>query len=205
MRALHVVFGGGCVVAGVLVAIALSLEQDSGAPALAAAREPDPVDRLRALQRDVDALKQSVQRPRIVVAPARDAPPEGSAGETHASEARPPEPISPVEIPEMLEVHHAREAVDRAWTDKLRTELDAALGTGHTSTVAAVLCAASLCKISFVHETAGAQRELASTIASLAGFSAGVFYRYEEGAEPPRTVLYVVREGHDIRDLLAAQ
>jgi hypothetical protein len=113
--------------------------------------------------------------------------------------------VQPSDIAEMLESHRTSELLDRAWSDKLHAELGAALSLHTGTTISSTECAASLCRVTLQHETVAAQNELASNVAALPGLSAGAFYHYESDQEPPRTVLYVVREGHDIREMLVAR
>jgi hypothetical protein len=165
-------------------------------------------DPIATLQREVDALKDKIQRPQVVLRSADKTPEEET---TIASPV--PDPASKPtnanvqasDVAEMLESHRTSEPLDRTWSDKLHAELGAALSLHAGTTISATECAASLCRVTLLHETVHAQNELAFNMAALPGLSAGVFYHYETDQEPPRTVLYVVREGHDMRDMLVAR
>jgi hypothetical protein len=173
-----------------------------------AAREPAVSEPIAALQREIELLKLIARRPQAVPAPSGST----RAQDTPAASPAPgptPEParaLQPVEVAERLEDHFMGEPADRVWSDQVRSELQAALSAQPTGTrMTSAECATSLCKVTLLHETTHAQRELASTVASLPALGAGVFYHYEQHTEPPRTVLYVVREGHDIREMVAVR
>jgi hypothetical protein len=165
-------------------------------------------DPVAALQRDVDLLKQQVRQPHVTLVPAGSAQASVGAGEPSQLDAAPQarKALDPAQVAAMLEAHHGNEPEDRAWTDTLRTELSTVLNGSQTRTiVSAVQCATSLCKVTLSHASLDGQRALASTVAGIPALRAGVFYSYRDGEDPPRTVLYVVREGHDVSEMLAAQ
>lgn len=202
---LHVVLATGAVGLAI-AALWLTIARRSPEPVRPAAMAAE--DPVAVLQREVAALKQQVARqavaPAPVAAPRVDAAANAPAV-TDPRVKRPPEGYRPAEIAEMLESHYAGELTDPAWSDKLQGDLKAALADHGGTTVSSTQCTTSLCKVGVVHETAAAQRELASRVVALPAFAAGVFFRYEDGAEPPRTVLYVMRKGHDIREAMAAR
>jgi hypothetical protein len=200
---------GVAIVAIVVVVEHRPREAPAGARSLA---KNDPI---AVLQRDVELLKGKIAQPRIVLVPSEKSRAEQAAPAPPADDTRSPagDAVSPQASPSeqaaatarILEAHYTSEPIDQAWSDNLRAELDGVLGPHTGTTMSSTRCAASLCKVSLVHETAQVQNELASHIASLPGLSAGVYYHYEDGAEPPRTVLYVVRDGHDLTHAMAAR
>lgn len=190
-----------------VIAISVTAGPPPQAPP-ATTRTSAATDPVSALQREVDLLKEQVRRPQVVVSPPGAAQGSDVKSASPEPESAPPpvSDIDPVRVAALLDVHHAREPADRVWSDALRADLSAVLDARHAGTrVSATACATSLCKVTVVHETLAAQQELASTIASLPALSAGVFYSYQNTESPPRTVLYVVREGHDISEMFAAQ
>jgi hypothetical protein len=206
MRPHRAVFLGAAVIGVAIFAIAMTPGKNARTPARVGAKALTTTDPIAALQREVDLLKDRVNRPQAVlvrsgqtrkdaaiVSPASDAAPKSTR------------PIDPAEVAEMLEAHYTSELADPVWSDKVRAELSAALGVQHSgTTMSSVQCTTSLCKVAVLHETIDVQKDLANRVAGLPVLSAGVFYRYDDSARPPRTVLYVVREGRDIRGLLAA-
>ena len=51
------------------------------------------------------------------------------------------------------------------------------------------------------HDDESSQLGIAQQVRDLPDLSWGVFYAYDESARPPRTTLYVLREGKSIGDL----
>jgi hypothetical protein len=208
VRLHRAIFLGAGIIGAGIVAISVTIKHTRREPAGVAARLSVTPDPIATLQREVDALKEKIQRPQVVLRSADKAPEEKT---TIASPL--PDPASKPtnandqasEIAEMLESHHTSEPLDRAWSDKLHAELGAAVSLHPGTTISSTECAASLCRVTLLHETVQAQNELAFNVAALPGLSAGVFYHYESDQEPPRTVLYVVREGHDMREMLVAR
>jgi hypothetical protein len=192
-----------------IAAISATDEPMPPQPAIVRFTSVPAADSLTSLRQEVELLKEKVERPRTAVVTADEvgdeAPtiaPAASDAVTTPSKAG----ASATETAEILEAQYASEPFERAWSEKLYAELQTALAAQDTrSTVSSAQCTTSLCKVSVLHETVDAQRELASNVVSLPALSTGVFYHYEAGTTLPRTVLYVVREGHDIRELLAAQ
>jgi hypothetical protein len=157
-----------------------------------------------ALRRDVEVLPARPERPRLVQQPVADVR-DAATGSPSADPAGEPSVSDPAEITQRLEATYASEPPDRASSEKLEAALGAALAARSTGTVvSAARCAASLCKVTLVHETVDAQRDLASHVASIPAVRDGAFYAYED-SERPRTVLYIVRPGHAFRDLLVRQ
>ena len=190
------------------VAAAIWLTGETGDPAARDAAGPrgraSPAsDPIRTLEREVDALRARVDRPRVT-ATAADERPAGGAASPGESPPRPARVYEPAEIAAMLDVYHASEPPDPRWTDDLRAAL-AGVGGGPGTTVTSVQCSRSLCKAAVVHDTAASQRDLASRLVGLPAIAGGVLFDYEDGADPPRTTLYIAREGHSFRDMIAAQ
>lgn len=191
-----------------VVMISAFSERGSRPPERGSATAAAASDPVVALQREVGLLKQLVMRPRVMSVPSTPTQDSNATGESRDLDMapQPVKAIEPGQVVAMLEAHFAGESADRAWSDTLRRELSHVLDVSQTrTTVSAVECATSLCKVTLIHENLEAQRELGPTIASLPVLSAGVFYSYLDNEKPPRTVLYVMREGHDISEMLAAQ
>lgn len=188
-----------------IVIIARSILGDAARePARTAHPGPASADPVAALRRDVELLQHRLEQPRPLLHPVADVR-DAATGSPSADSAVEPSAIDAVEIAHRLEASHTSEPPDRASSDKLEAALGAALaGRSSGTVVSSARCTASLCKVTLVHETVDAQRDLASHVASLPALRDGAFYSYED-SEPPRTVLYVVRPGHTIRDLLVAQ
>jgi hypothetical protein len=185
-------------VASVLVASGLiSWRRGRSRPAgSAAVAETSPtaqeVDELR---REVDELKLRTAPKLVLVAPGVNpaAAPEQKARERTRMTT------------ETLESRFAGEGIDVDWSRKATQDLRAALaGRDAQTRLTGVDCATSLCKVVMEHESPEAQRELASAIGELPPFRAGVVYRYDKNGEAPRTTLYVLREGHDFREVIGA-
>jgi len=114
-----------------------------------------------------------------------------------------PAVLEPAHVAAQLEARARAASLDPGATEALRRELARALSSQPHTTLAEVACSAALCRVAMVHDDLDAQRELAPAVAGLPALGAGAFYDYVEDAAPPRTILYVVAEGQDIRELLA--
>jgi hypothetical protein len=104
-----------------------------------------------------------------------------------------------MQVTEALERKYATEPVDRSWGNKQTDDIRNAIGETVPGTrLASVQCASSLCKVVLQHDTAAAQHDVASHLGGLPAMRAGIFYRYDEDPNQPRTTLYVLREGFDL-------
>ena len=208
MRLHRVALAGVCLIGAAFVVILISGEQTPGAAVRSSTSRSPSADPITALQREIDRLKAKIEHPPIA---QRSPEPPREAGGTAAPAA--PGPTSqlssdyqPADVAQILEAHYSSERGDQTWSDRVNAELSVALGAQRTgTTLSSTRCAASLCKVTLLHDNAAAQVELASHVATLPALSAGVFYHYEDDADPPRTVLYIVREGHDFQEMLAAR
>jgi len=200
----------GVAAIAVAIAIAVASEPMSSAPGrttASSAATAATAESVAALQREVEALKKEVKRPHatVIPGPTQDSG-AASASPDHDPAPHPVKAVEPAQITAMLEAHHASEPVDRASSDELNAGLSAALDAHRDgTTVSEARCAVSLCKVTLVHDSHDAQMQLAAKVAGLPALRAGVFYSYQDTEKPPRTVLYVVREGHDISEMIAAQ
>lgn len=62
-------------------------------------------------------------------------------------------------------------------------------------------CGATLCRVTVAHESAATQKELPNAISWDEPFVRGTFYRYEARNGVEHTMLYVAREGRDLKTL----
>jgi hypothetical protein len=197
----YVLGASAVLVGGTLAAATLMRTPHAGTPQTASDR--DTASEVAALRREVDALKQS-QRALMMQRASALAP-----AETTAAAVTPVAPTAPPvkaltdeeatqknrEIATNLAAHLTSEPVDAAWrAQKLREIRDAFASVPAGSRIEDADCASSLCKLTIVHDTPVLQHEFASHIVNLDAFNAGLFFDYED--KPPRTTVYVVREGH---------
>jgi hypothetical protein len=169
-----------------------------------------------ALRREVAALRLKVaeldraDRSALLAAsvqPPGDAPAAEGASPKDVGEATEPgSGPSPEEknreIAEDIGARFAAEPVDAAWRlgmmRRLRDALESSAGGGHVDDLD---CAATLCRIVLRHDGPDAQREVGALVAPLEPFRAGVFFDYDRESAPPKTTLYVLREGYTFADL----
>jgi hypothetical protein len=101
-----------------------------------------------------------------------------------------------------LETRFASETFDPSWSRSMEQTLRSELATKTTgSTVLESSCASTMCRIVLRHESSDVQRALAYTVTELAPFQTGVFYDYDKSSDPPRSTLYVMREGHELNEV----
>ena len=154
------------------------------------------------LKRDVEFLKVRSKSPQVVMVAPSD------RGEESAQKPQNPEQEKATsrerlrQIAATLEHKFAAESVDPAWSDQRSRDIREAVGAQDPRTiVSSVTCGATLCKLVLDHDTVAAQRDLTANLGDLEPFHAGVFYNHDESANPPRTTLYVLREGHDFNQI----
>jgi hypothetical protein len=70
---------------------------------------------------------------------------------------------------------------------------------GPGSRVEAVECVSSLCKVVVTHDSLDEQRGLGTKVERVPFFGEGTYFSYERDVLPPRTTLYVVRQGHSFQ------
>jgi hypothetical protein len=194
---------------GVVILLISATSEPSGRPAerdIATVAAVD--DSVVVLQREVAFLKQRMMRSREMSTSTKVTQDPNTTVESRDMDTvrQPVKTLELRQVAAMLEAHFTGDSADPAWSYTLRRELSDAVDLRQMrTTLSAVECATSLCKIILVHENLKAQTEFAPTIASVPALSSGVFYTYLNNENPPRTVLYVMREGHDIGEILAGQ
>jgi hypothetical protein len=165
---------------------------------------------LATLAREIDALKAKARAPQVLVVAKPTEQAQPSAGD-QAAAADPEVRLAQAkeqqrQAASTLDKKHASEQVDQVWSEKQSRGIrDAVASKDPRTVVAAVNCASSLCKIVLNHDSEDAQRQVANNLGELEPFRAGVFYSYDESANPRRTTLYVLREGHDFRETFAGR
>jgi len=103
---------------------------------------------------------------------------------------------------DQLDARLAAEAPDPRWA--------AATASAIRSTVAAISgdkllssdCKASLCRVEIEHDSPAEQHRLAKSVLGSGPFEQDVMFRYDFDSSPPRTTMYVAREGIAIRSLV---
>src|SRR5262249_32174775 len=101
----------------------------------------------------------------------------------------------------MFDARLAREPNDVAWSRaKLLAIRDAIRASAPGTRVLAAECGSTLCRVQVDHDDADAQRTLGQALTRLDPFQSGVFCHYDRTALPPRTTLYVLREGASFAD-----
>lgn len=161
-----------------------------------------------ALRREVSALRSSTASAARDVNGA-EAPPEeplpGAGGEARPPPRRDLEQKAAAEnkrIALELEKVFTTEPIDAAWSLETTRTIRGALGTGlEGARVEEAGCASSLCRIVFTHTAPDGQRELSGRIDALDTFKTGLFFDYDKESTPPRTTLYVLREGRPFPDM----
>ncbi len=104
------------------------------------------------------------------------------------------------EVASNLGARFDAEPVDAGWRlEKVRAIRDALASAAGSNHVDQADCASTLCKVVITHPNPRAQQEFASGIVNLDPFKAGLFFDYED--DPPRTTVYVIREGHTFADV----
>jgi hypothetical protein len=95
-----------------------------------------------------------------------------------------------------LETQLGNEAPEPRWAFGAARDLEqAVISTGLKVKTESVTCAATLCRLVVNHPSLEEQTSFASTVSVLGPFKSGVIYRYDKDQVPPRTTLYVMREG----------
>jgi len=176
--------------------------------------------RLRALDHEVERLRreQAALGGRFTSSAGNSDPakPTGPAGPADPAEhpvreraAAPPAPEEPPraesELLTELSVHLGRrvgeERRDPGWSSQAEARLARAVASEPLagSHLAAAQCQTTLCRAEIAHADAAAQeRFLDGIAATLPPGAQGFAHKVDDDAGPPRTVLYVAREGHPL-------
>ncbi len=191
--------------AGALASACLFLSWRSRAgqtPATGAGRaDGEPASELSELKREVQLLKAKSKLPQVFVV--------GSAQAT--TDQRPPNAEEQDAIAQdrqrrvaaSLEHKLASEVVDTAWSRKRTQDIrEVVAGQDARTAISSVTCASTLCRLVLDHDSLAAQKETTAKLAESEPFDAGVFLSYDEAVTPPRTTLYLLREGHDFHQVV---
>lgn len=190
---------------------AISLPRSKPAPREARVSSPDVAGERTPPEAPVASSTKQNSSPRMVQAPSTSAVAAASpskpvddeaeaAGEATNSIERQQHDVE--KLTRSFEARFASETFDPGWSHSMEHTLRSELVTKATgSTVLESSCATTMCRIVLRHETREAQRQLAYTVSELAPFRAGVFYAYGASADPPRTTLYVMRQGHEFKEV----
>jgi hypothetical protein len=169
----------------------------SAAPAVSAdngATASSP-DELSALRREVADLKRMTvaQAARPLIA-ASSAP-----GSHHAGRPQLPAPERRKIITDAMEDRYARETPDPSWSVKRVHEIRAAFTGGMPDVkVRSVECQSTICKIELEHQDIQSQESLMERTNEVEGLNEETFFDCNTATTPPRTVMYMGREGHQL-------
>lgn len=153
----------------------------------------------------VERLEGQSRRPSLVVL----AP--GAAAAGARAEVGPEDPAVEEEklreqaraTAQALDARYASEGVDAEWSRKtVRALAESIAAQDARAHLARVECATTLCRVVVDHDSAQAQSDLAAAVSGLDAFRSGVIFDYAEDAAAPRTTMYVLREGTDLRAAL---
>jgi hypothetical protein len=96
-----------------------------------------------------------------------------------------------------LEARFRAERADDDWSERTTRQIhDAIARTTPGAEVAEASCASSLCRVVVKHEDATTQAKLGSELVLVEPFRAGVLYDYDRASSPPKTTIFVMREGY---------
>lgn len=100
-----------------------------------------------------------------------------------------------------LDVRMAKEPADAAWGRQATAEIRDAVARGLPSArILETECATSMCRVLLAHDSPEDQKGVGTALPSLAPFRHGVFFHQDLDSAPPKTSLYVVREGYSFRE-----
>jgi hypothetical protein len=100
-----------------------------------------------------------------------------------------------------LDEYLSTEPVDAAWSPETTRALGATLRATTGQKLVKAECATHLCRVVVESDSAEEQRQLPQKISGTAPFNQDVFYRYDFESTPPKTTLYVAREGTPLGSL----
>jgi hypothetical protein len=161
---------------------------------------------VRDLRAELNGLRSAPQRPPIYIttpsAPL-DAPVAAAADELGAKPASPVlDPAArQAEAATQLQAKFEQETLDAGWALPMVRSIRGSIASlAPTARLLAADCATSLCRVVLEHQSDEDQRNIAGQVVASEPFKEGVFYDYQHGAGPPKTTLYVIRQGHSFRD-----
>lgn len=158
---------------------------------------------LQLLRQEVNQLKNNPHIQPVYVA----APPAQTASATTEVPADPKaarelERRKLAETAATLDKRFNDETVDPGWAQRTAGKIRSDIAAAAIATrVLSSACSSSLCRVVLEHDDESSQMGIAQLVRDLPDLSWGVFYAYDESARPPRTTLYVLREGKSIGDL----
>ena len=142
---------------------------------------------------DVSHDEKGASQQSLVLTPAEgESPKQPSSWEEQRATAQ----SRQQELVASVQARFASEEVDQDWRSATVGRIKGVLGVSTPGTrLVEVDCASSVCRAVVVHDSDEARRSLASEIASSEPFNHGVLYSYDRESEPPKTLLFVRREG----------
>ena len=103
-----------------------------------------------------------------------------------------------------LDEYMEREVPDSVWSFRMRQDIAAAFSRIEGQTLSTAECRAKLCRVVVASASPFDQKSLARKILDHPPFDGEVFFKYDTESTPPRTSLYVGREGSSLLALGAA-
>jgi hypothetical protein len=194
----------GLIVVGVLV-VSLGLfawrssrQSSHGSPS--AQEAPEAVSELSALRAEVAQLRDRQNREVGLLAAS-------AVSNAAAAPAQREEPLTQEQIAVKSEEKSARiaetlaqkvhsERIDVDWSASATAQIRTTFKTTLPGTeVMDAQCASTLCRIVVRHPEKGDQDEMAHKLARQEPFAQGTFFRYDRQSDPPKTTLFVLRDG----------
>lgn len=103
---------------------------------------------------------------------------------------------------EKLDAELGRESIDRAWSAGTSSDINAVFKPLTSSQLVNVDCRSSLCRVLIRHDSAEDQHGFAKKILGAPPFDQDVLFRYDFDSTPPKTTLYVARQGVSLPQLV---
>lgn len=137
------------------------------------------------------------------------------AATSSSSEAAAPAAQPPADLPAMraaaLERRRERaeklsrafsaDGMDREWSVQTVRAIQATVAATGGGRLLQAKCASHLCRVLVEHGSLNEQTEFAQEIWKSPPFDQGVFFDYDKASNPPKTTLYVAREGTELASL----
>lgn len=96
---------------------------------------------------------------------------------------------------EQLDQVFATDAVDRGWSASTVESMQRVFAGVTGARLRDAQCASHLCRVEVEHASRDEQRALAEQVLAQEPFTHGVLFDYDKTSIPPRTTLYVARDG----------
>jgi len=93
------------------------------------------------------------------------------------------------------------EAIDRSWSQEATESIEHIFSAIPNSHIEQTDCRAHLCRIVIEHDSSEEQESFGRKIVGAGPFDQDTFFRYDWGASPPKTIVYVSREGSHLTEL----